>query len=289
MSVAGGLDLASSRVTGQAHFTGGPPFLTGELSISARDQAAARLRPALVLHGPDGERELRGPVVAFWPGRQRRVRVKIEIGADVPPGQYRGMLNLGGLEVESDVFVTETVGLAVSPATIFVANRPGAAQARDLVVRNTGNVALPIGQIGPVPLYGTPPPGTRSDEQPEPAGSLTFGIRNAERLSVAAGETLLAPCQITVSEGLSDGDSYTGAAPLWNARVIFRVIPAGGADEPPPPQTPAAQTRPGETRPAGKRPVESPAPARRPRQRGSGSARPPRRRPADDRSSGESG
>lgn len=226
MRPAGGLDLASSRVTGQAHFMGGPPYLTGELSINTREAAVARLRPVLVLQGPAGKRELSGPVVAFWPGRQRRVRVKIEIGPEVPPGHYRGMLNLGGLEVESEAFVTETVGLAVSPATISVANRPGVAQERDLVVRNTGNVALAIGQIGPVPLYGTPSLGTRSDEQPEPAGTLTFGIRDAERLSVAAGETTLAPCRITVSEGMSDGDAYTGSAPLWNARVTFRVIPA---------------------------------------------------------------
>lgn len=281
MSPAGGLDLASSRVTGQAHFMGGPPYLTGDLSINAREQAAGRLRPVLVLTGPDGERELRGPVVAFWPGRQRRVRVKIEIGADLPPGHYRGMLNLGGLEVESEVFVTETVSLAVSPATIFVANRPDVAQERELVVRNTGNVALTIGQIGPVPLHGTPPPGTRSDEQPQPAGTLMFRIRDAERLSVAAGETTVAPCRITVGEGLSDGDAYTGSAPLWNARITFRVTPAGGVDKPPP-----VQTRPMQ-RPAPA--VERPAPAARPRERGSGGKRSPRRRPADDRSSGESG
>jgi hypothetical protein len=244
MTLRGGLDLASSRITGQADFMGGPPYLTGELSISAPDQAAGRLRPVLVLQGPDDERELSGPVVAFWPGRQDRVRVKIEIGTDVRPGHYRGVLDLGGLQVESEVFVTETVGLAVSPATIFVANRPSVAQERDLVVRNTGNVALTIGEIGPVPLYGTPPPGTRSDERPQPAGTLTFGIRDAERLSVAAGETALAPCRIAVSEGLSDGDTYTGSAPLWNARVTFRVVPAR---EPSRPQT---------------RPMQRPTPAR---------------------------
>src|SRR5579863_4238128 len=112
MSVSGGLDLADSHVAGPAELIGGPPFLVGDISIrsdtaSARSLASARMRPALVLGIAEAEREFVGPVVAYWPGRQHRVRVKIEIGTDVAPGHYRGVLKLGGLEVPSEVYVAE--------------------------------------------------------------------------------------------------------------------------------------------------------------------------------------
>ena len=207
---------------------GGPPFLIGKVPLTGQGRASLRLRPMLILETPEGDRVFEGPILAFWPSRQRHARVKIEVDSGLAPGYYRGMLRLGDVEVAAEIYVTETVAMTVSPAMVFVTNQPNTPQPRNLVLRNTGNVALSVGRIGPVPLYGTPPPGTKSDEQAEPGGSLEFEVRGAERLSIAAGETTVVPCQITVSEGLSDGDQYSGTAPLWNARIEFKVIPAGG-------------------------------------------------------------
>lgn len=137
---------------------GPPEALHGEVRLQNQGTKSVVLREVQLHSEPLAPASATTPVtyalppVALRPGQTRDIPLDLALGHHTTPGEYHGELDVAGQVLPAVLHVTETVHLDLSPSQLVIENRAGVMIAKRVVFSNRGNVPLPIGAIGPVPL-----------------------------------------------------------------------------------------------------------------------------------------
>jgi hypothetical protein len=229
--------------------TGGPHALTGTLQLHNPSDTKVVLRdaglrdPTGALRLPESRHRLQ-PIV-LRPDQGGSVLLSVALDSTTSPGEYRAELEVGGRVRTVVLQVAETVDLSVEPDTLVIANRPGVAQKKRLLVTNEGNVPFSIGEPVEVELRrDVPLTIVRRDEQV--VG--TVEARAPAAIEVAPGETTPIELALTVVEAPPPVHRYRGRLPVvTNDIEVVVVASTSTPEEKPKPKTkpkpkPAART-----------------------------------------------
>lgn len=196
------------------------------------------------------------PTVVLRPGHARRVRIRIVIPTDTPPGSYEGELAVAGGQIPTVLHVVEDVELEVAPAEVVLESGAGERVDRQIVCTNHGNVPLVVGEIGAVVLddelttcrslravtAAWPDEGGEHDavdrfvdlyvkegwkKVVEHSGVLRVHTRGGPQ-EIPPGETRVVVLEITLPDRLEPRTRYTAVAPLYTTDLTFRVVPVRG-------------------------------------------------------------
>lgn len=203
--------------------------------------------------------------VVLRPGQAQHVPLVVSLNAHTPPGEYRGEIEVAGRKRPVVYYVTETLSLEISPPQFVIENHPGATVTKQVVISNTGNVPLTIGDFGPVVLdiefleciIGRAAV-ARADQIETMDRFYVEQVRETKRVHEATGilrvrnatgSTVLEPgevrafdLQIRVPERLEKRFRYFGVVPIYTENLLFIIVPAAGEVEPPKPKpTPRAK------------------------------------------------
>ena len=242
--------------------TGPPARLAGRLELLNPGSDNLVVRGA-GLNDPSGKlfaRQFRRalPTLVLRPDQRRTVPLSVAIDPTTPPGEYRVELEMGGQSRPAVLHVTEVFSLSLRPSSLVVANQPGRAQRKRVVITNTGNVAFTVGDPGEVDLkddlawerairLAVEPWSGRAEvdveklvvavleevrRRDERAGSLVVRLPGGP-VEVRPGETAALDLEITLSEGLSRSSRYRGRAPLLTQDLEIVVVSSGAALEGP--------------------------------------------------------
>jgi hypothetical protein len=249
--------------------TTSPPVLTGR---------GGRLRGDVLLEGDAanalGTADIRATKIrlggaaplSLEPRGPHRAALTVSVDPLTPPGAYRAEIEIGGVTQPVTLLVAEDVALTLSEREIVVI--AGEERAHSITIRNTGNVALPVSQVGPAELtvdrrrptllqrLGLLPPERpdapvvegrtssraerREDGEDGPPGvPPTVTARLKQAVLVAPGETVVGDWVVTVEGTLEPGVRYRAVAPLYTTDIGFVVTPAQEG----PPSPPRARSR----------------------------------------------
>ena len=196
------------------------------------------------------------PLVAILaPAQKSNVRVKAAIDPHTPPGSYSASLQVGDHRCPVVLHVAESVSLSVSPSVVSVENRPGSRLRKRLILNNSGNVPLVIGNIGAVILddelgvcktvrgmlaENTENVRTINDwvtaylnegkKQLDATTPLWADVEGAP-FTLNPGETLSVDIAIRVPDSLDPRSRYQGVAFLYDTNIHFSVVPTGAIKE----------------------------------------------------------
>jgi hypothetical protein len=249
--------------------TGRPHALTGTLQLHNPSDAKVVLRDA-GLRDPSGalrlpEARYRLQPIVLRPDQGGSVLVSVAVDSTTSPGEYRAELEVAGNVRTVVLQVAETVDLSVDPETVVIANRPGVAQKKRLVVTNDGNVPFTIGEPVEVELRRDVPLAfIRREEQV--VG--TVEARAPAAIEVAPGETATIELALTLVEAPPAIHRYRGRLPVVTHDVDVVVVASTS--------TPQAPTKP---KPKPK-PKPQPQPKAKPAARRSRRTSTTRRKPA---------
>lgn len=140
----------------------GPPHnIRGRLKVRNLEPAKIVLPQSQlrVLGTPKG-RSKKKPVVhemglrrmIIRTGREKRVPLKVALDPQTSPGRYEAELDVDGQISPVVIQVLENLALTLSPDRLVLLNQGGSTQTKSLLITNSGNVAISIGEIGAVPL-----------------------------------------------------------------------------------------------------------------------------------------
>ena len=254
--------------------TGPPARLAGRLELHNPGSDRLVLRHA-GLKDPSGKlfaRQMFGalPTLVLRPEQGRSVPLSVAVDPTTPPGEYQVELDVAGQTRPVVLHVTEAFTLTLRPSTLVVANRPGQAQRKRVVVTNTGNVAFTVGDIGEVDLKDDLawerairiavepwPDRDKVDIEKIVVAVLEEVRRRDERLGslmmrlsggpveVRPGETAAIDLDITAPEGLPGSGRYRGRAALLTQDLEIVVVSSGApleAELPEPTEEEPAET-----------------------------------------------
>jgi hypothetical protein len=134
-------------------FTGPPARLTARVPLRNDGKGSAVLRSASVRGG-----ELASPATAairttvLRPNGSARVRARLALAANTPPGDYPCEVEIGGSLRPAVLRVVETTHVVVSPSTLLIENNPGEKITKRILVHNRGNVTVRMGHPGGIAL-----------------------------------------------------------------------------------------------------------------------------------------
>lgn len=179
-------------------------------------------------------------------GQTRVVPLMLNLAPTTPPGTYHAEIDVDGHLQAVVVHVTEDVAFSIEPSTVVVPNRPGEKVHKQIVVTNTGNVAVSMKSIGAVvlddelahckalrgALHDVGATMTKLDDFVTALGrryhglyeTLTLKVQN-ENTTVDPGNTLAVDLTITVPDKLNARTRYTGYAAVSTQSVSFVVTP----------------------------------------------------------------
>ena len=203
--------------------------------------------------------------VVLRPGQAQHVPLVVSLSARTPPGEYRGEIEVAGRKRPVVYYITERLALEISPPQLVIENHPGTTVTKQIVISNTGNVPLTIGDFGPVVLdiefldciIGRAAV-ARSDQIETMDRFYVEQVRETKRVHEAtgilrvrntSGSTVVEPgevrafdLQIRVPERLEKRFRYFGIVPIYTENLLFVLVPAAGEAAPPKPQpTPRAK------------------------------------------------
>jgi competence protein ComEA len=140
-------------------FAGTPGSLTGSFVLRNDGDPAPYVPPLWLesdtLRRPDGTPFGRLAIgVVPPPGARERVTATVRVDPLTPPGSYEAELVAGDKRYPVMIYVTEQLATGLSPSNLVLPTVAGKYE-RQLVVRNDGNVALNINDIGVVLLDDT--------------------------------------------------------------------------------------------------------------------------------------
>lgn len=247
----GGVQLIAGQ---PISLVGGPLALRGELVVANTEARREVVRTQLLVDDEDGKlrahRTHRLKAFSLLPNETRTVPIKFRLDRHTPPGEYRAQVDVAGSPYDAVVSVLAVPKLRITPRTIVVANVPDGPTAATIVVRNQGNVALEISDIGGVPLEDDVLACrilrralAEFDETEDTYEDfLTETVRQAKRtleeirplrahvvgspIVVEPGRTQPVQLEITVPTKLQRRGGYVGSTRLHGARLAFVVVPA---------------------------------------------------------------
>jgi len=235
-----------------ATFFGPPSFIQGHVVL--RNEGEVTLQSAFLrlensdLRTPHGVplEGLRIPT-AIAPGQQLRVTVNLQIDPTTPPGEYHAELVTADERQPIVVQVSENLSLAVSPQIVSVPNTPAARTERRIVVHNSGNVAVTIGDLGAAvveerdvvcrvvreTVRKTEHPtwdefvGTASDELKKSLAQVDpVKIRTkSQPVRLEPGQTAPVDLEIHNPKNARRGRRYVARLRLYSVTLIFELLP----------------------------------------------------------------
>jgi hypothetical protein len=265
---------------------GSPAALQGVLPLRNRGGSRAVLRELAII---DRGGALGGPLEAthrvattvLRPEQARALPMALRLPRTTPPGDYELLLRVGDEERRLVAHVVESTSVAVEPNPLIVENRPGVAIRKTIVVTNTGNVPVSVGEIGAVVLddellacrslravadvLGS----SEGDEDVTPARFLTqltrefrttleqagkLRVRNASgAVDIEPGTFAKLELEIEVPETLEPRTRFFGQVAIYTTDLQLVVVPHRAADETLEPE-PAKRRRARTTPPSGSNP-----------------------------------
>ena len=229
-------------------FMGPPESLTGTLRLQNPGADRAVLRRA-AFHGDAVQGEARFSA-RLQPGESRAVEIEATLGPHAPPGEHRVEVEIAGRRYPAVVQVSEVIDLEIEPSPIVLEHPAAGRVTKTVILRNAGNVALTIGEIGPVALdeellscrTGRAALADLGDDEASLDGYVAAVLRATKAavadsgllrvhntrgsFELAPGEVVSLPLQITVPAKLTVGARYTGVAPLFTSDLTFLLVPA---------------------------------------------------------------
>jgi hypothetical protein len=196
------------------------------------------------------------------PGHPERVTLSASLDPLTPPGSHRAAIIFVGVEHRAILEITKLVSLSVDPSELIIDGDPGTQQVEHIVVTNSGNVPLPVSQLGPVTLVRDRPRpslaqrlglfplafdepqkcdehGDRmqgEDEEPTPS----VIARVVDPVIVAPGEARRLELVFSIHGAVRAGLRYRASAALYDDDITFVVTPHQ--------ETTAARAQPGRRR-----------------------------------------
>jgi hypothetical protein len=179
-------------------------------------------------------------------GQARVVPLMVNLAPTTAPGPYHAEIDVDGHLREVVVHVTEDVSFSIEPSTVVVPNRPGEKVQKQIVVTNTGNVAVSIKSIGTVvlddelahckalrgALHDVGSTMTKLDDFVTALGrryhdlyeTLSLKVQN-QPTTVAPGETHAVELKITMPEKLNARTRYNGYVAISTQSLSFVIAP----------------------------------------------------------------
>jgi hypothetical protein len=226
-------------------FRGGPLRVSAVLPGGAAPTgpATARLTPVNAgARGAGTPAEVEPVVIPFHD------RVMMQLPRDTPPGTYRGVLTLGGVERPIVAEVEPRVFLRAAPPSLELTGGPRQRVTATMVLMNRGNVAVEVGRAHAFSLFDEGGiecaigraavarlrPGERridrfADALAEMHGGLVRMSVDPGKGPVQPGETRALRLSLTVPERLQPGHAYSGSWALHNFNYSVRITVPGGA------------------------------------------------------------
>ena len=214
----------------------------GEASL--RLQTGSAKKPA-----PFAQVKLPGEIL---PGQDQRVKITLELDPQMPPGDYKGEIEVAGHTREVVVFVAEVYRLVLSPQVLVIDQPAGSKVRKQVMLINEGNMPITIGPIGHVPLGeelmlkrsvsttvgGTGEKGLRalsklfadlvSEEAKVVLGEAGTLVVTNEELVLQPGESGLLNVEVQLPEELAVNTRYIGRVPLYTSVLELVVVPLPG-------------------------------------------------------------
>jgi hypothetical protein len=212
--------------------TGGPHALTGTLQLHNPSDTKVVLRdaglrdPSGALRLPEARHRLH-PIV-LRPDQGSSVLVSVTVDPTTPAGEYQAELEVAGQVRTVVLRVAETVDLSVEPGTLVIANRPGLAQKKRLVVTNDGNAPFSIGEPVEVELRRDVPLSLIRRDEPVIG---TVEARAPAAIEVPPGETATVELALTVVEAPPAIHRYRGRLPVVTRDVEVVVVASTDAPQ----------------------------------------------------------
>lgn len=191
--------------------------------------------------------------IVLRPGELRQIPLRVPLSPHIPPGEYRGLLEVAGRTRQVVMYITEVVQLDISPVPIVVENHPGATVVKRAVFTNSGNVPLTIGDIGPVVLDDTllecrtgraaiaavgdsieslddyfAEVVRQTKATLEQTGLLRVHLM-ADPLTLAPGEVHPVDIEVRVPDNLDRRARYLGVAALYTGNLEILLVPTNTA------------------------------------------------------------
>lgn len=181
------------------------------------------------------------------PGRPERVTLTASLDPLTPPGSHRAEIIFAGVEHRAVLEITKLVSLSVDPSELIIDGDLGTPQVEHIVVTNSGNVPLPVSQLGPVTLIRDRPRpslaqrlglfpfafdeprecddhGDRTQgEDEEPTPSVI--ARVVDPVIVVPGEARRLELAISIHGSVRAGLRYRASAALYEDDITFVVTP----------------------------------------------------------------
>ena len=265
---------------------GSPAALQGVLPLRNRGGSRAVLRELAIIDrggtlGGPSEATHRVATTVLRPEQARALPMALRLPRTTPPGDYELLLRVGDEERRLVAHVVESTSVTVEPNPLIVENRPGVAIRKTIVVTNTGNVPVSVGEIGAVVLddellacrslravadvLGR----SEGDEDVTPARFLTqltrefrttleqagkLRVRNASgAVDIEPGTFAKLELEIEVPETLEPRTRFFGQVAIYTTDLQLVVVPHRAADETLEPE-PAKRRRARTTPPSGSNP-----------------------------------
>jgi hypothetical protein len=230
----------------------GTPLMTGQVRARKTAESSEPIQQAI-------------STVVLRPGQTQHVPLNVSLSAHTPPGEYRGEIEVAGRKRPVIYHITEMLSLEISPTQLVIENHPGETFTKQMVISNTGNVPLNIGEFGPVILdveFLECIVGRAAVAQADQFETMDRyyleQVRQTKRVNEAtgilrvrntSGPTILEPgevrsfdLQIRVPERLEKRFRYFGVVPIYTENLLFVLVPATGEAIVPKPE-PAPRTR----------------------------------------------
>lgn len=239
-------------------FAGPPRAVRGELRLLNTTDDKVIIHTPLMRAAPAARAKAAAAAVAPLPdavplrriivrgGQTRVVPLMLNLAPTTPPGTYHAEIDVDGHLQPVVVHVTEDVAFSIEPSTVVVPNRPGEKVKKQIIVTNSGNVAVSMKSIGAVvlddelahckalrgALHDVGAKMTKLDDFVTALGrryhdlyeTLTLKVQN-ENTTVDPGDTQAVDLTITVPEKLNARTRYTGYAAVSTQSVSFVVTP----------------------------------------------------------------
>jgi hypothetical protein len=186
------------------------------------------------------------PQVMLEPGQARSMNITLKTDPHAPPGEYKGNLDIGGVSQPVIIHILEQIDLGITPSSLVVLNQPGRRQRKRVVLQNLGNVALRVGEIGPVALddelfqcrvlrAAAKLVGDDDSVQDTVATILRQARKTLEQsgflrvynpeLLLRPGESKAVDLDIRVPDTLAPRGRYRGTVALYTSNLDFWVVP----------------------------------------------------------------
>jgi hypothetical protein len=214
------------------------PITVSAAALTAEVPAVAAKKPQL-------------PVLERWvpqvvaPGEASPVTVTVALDSLTPPGTYQATLIVEGQSRPVELQVVEVISLTLSPSEVVVSGEPDVAQTKTVVITNTGNVALAVSHVGPVPLVIDERRASLLErlgvlERPAETEPLLAVIDEADDdedeppvveaqieppVVIQPGEARPVSCTVTVRGTIDAGLRYRADGALYTADLRFVVVP----------------------------------------------------------------